>query len=140
MNNNKITNQMKIVLCMLLMMSVLLTACAPEKIMNNKIDGTWNLVSINGKSLGTDTTQQLTFIPSGRGGEVNQLITESGKTTTRVGTYTVMKFESITTSFKNTSTKLGYDETVYNFTNTSKTALILTQQSGVSNVYVFEKN
>jgi len=130
---------MKIVLCMSLIMSLLLTACAPEKIMNNKIDGTWNLVSINGKRLGTDTTQQLSFIPSARGGEVSKVITESGKATTRVGTYAVIKFESITTSFKNTSTKLGYDETIYHFTNSSKSVLTLTQQTGGSNVYIFEK-
>ncbi len=130
---------MKVIVFMTLIVSVLFTACAPEKIMNNKIDGTWNLISINGKNLGADTVQQLTFIPSGRGGEVNYLTTESGKTTIRIGTYAIMKYESITTSFKNTSTKLGYDETVYNFTNTSKTAMTLTQQTGGSNVYLFEK-
>jgi len=49
-----------------------------------------------------------------------------------------MKYESITLSFKDNS-ELGYTETVYNFTKSTDSELILTQQNKPLNVYYFKK-
>jgi hypothetical protein len=127
---------MKFILC-LSVLSILF-ACAPEKTMNRKIDGSWNLVSINGSNLPANFTEKVTFTPEGRNGKIEFHIENNGKNSDSLGTYTIMKYEYITTSFKDNS-KLGYQETVFTFTKCTSDELILTQQKAPSNVYYFKK-
>jgi hypothetical protein len=116
----------------------LLFSCAPEKTMNRKIDGTWNLVNINGSALPSNFSEKVTFKPEGRNGTITFQISENGKSIDSIGTYTIMKYEYITTSFMDNS-KLGYKETIFTFTKCTSSELILTQQNGSSNVYYFQK-
>jgi hypothetical protein len=125
---------------LILLLSILLTiiSCAPEKTMNRKIDGTWNLISINGNALKTNFTETVTFTPEGRNGKIVFHLDNNGSKKDSSGTYSIMKYEYITTSFQDTS-KLGYSETVFTFTKCTSDELILTQQKSPSNVYYFKK-
>jgi hypothetical protein len=115
-----------------------LIGCAPEKTMNRKINGTWNLISISNKTLPDSLRETVDFSPEGRNGKITFHIETKKKSIDSLGTYTIMKYESITTSFTNNS-ELGYVETVYDFTKCTENELILTQQNKPLNVYYFKK-
>lgn len=114
----------------------LLFSCAPEKTMNRKIDGTWTLISVN--NLSPIEAEKVTFEPEGRNGTITYQKEKNGQVTDSIGTYSIMKYEFITTSFKDNS-KLGFNETVFSFTKCTENELTLTQQNGVKNVYIFKK-
>jgi len=116
----------------------ILIACAPEKTMNRKLNGTWNLISISGQSLPDSLKETLQFKPEGRNGKINFHLETNSTMKDSSGNYTIMKYECITFSFKNNS-ELGYAETVYNFTKCTDSELILTQQNKPLNVYYFKK-
>ena len=116
----------------------LLIGCAPEKTMNRKINGTWNLISISNKTLPDSLRETVDFSPEGRNGKIAFHIETKSKSTDSIGIYTIMKYESITTSFINDS-ELGYVETVYYFTKCTDNELILTQQKDSLDVYYFKK-
>ena len=115
-----------------------LIGCVPEKTMNRKLNGTWKLISINDKSLSENLQETVNFTPEGRNGKLVFHIETKSKSIDSIGTYTIMKYESITTSFINNS-ELGYVETVYDFTKCTDNELILTQQKDSLNVYYFKK-
>ena len=113
-------------------------SCAPEKTMNRKLNGTWKLISFKNEMLNDSLKETVLFSPEGRNGKIAFHIETKTKTIDSIGTYTIMKYESITTSFINNS-ELGYVETVYNFTKCTENELILTQQNDTLNVYYFKK-
>jgi hypothetical protein len=117
---------------------LLLFSCAPEKTMNRKINGTWNLITFKGETLPDSLIETVTFKPEGRNGKVTFHIETKNKSIDSLGSYSIMKYECITTSFINNS-ELGYIETVYNFTKCTNDELILTQQNKPKNVYYFKK-
>ena len=125
-------------LILIVYLSLTLFSCAPEKKMNKKINGNWNLISINNEILPASFRETVTFSPEGRNGKIAFHIENNNKTNDSLGSYTIMKYESIITSFKDNS-KLGYTETIYNFTKCTDNELILTQQNKSSNVYYFKK-
>ena len=113
-------------------------SCAPEKTMNRKINGNWKLISINSEILPDSLIETVRFTPEGRNGKIAFHIETNNKSTDSIGTYTILKYECIITSFKN-NTKLGYVENVLNFTKCTDNELILTQQKKPLNVYYFKK-
>jgi hypothetical protein len=106
--------------------------------MNRKLNGTWKLISFKNEMLNDSLKETVLFSPEGRNGKIAFHIETKTKTIDSIGTYTIMKYESITTSFINNS-ELGYVETVYNFTKCTENELILTQQNDTLNVYYFKK-
>ena len=125
-------------LILLFPLMAMLFSCAPEITINRKIDGTWNLVSINGQTLPNNQSQKVTFKPDRRNGQVTYTYTNNGVSIDSTGTYSLMKYEYITTSFVDNS-KLGYKETVYTFTKCTETELLLTEKKSPSNVYYYKK-
>lgn len=113
-------------------------SCAPEKTMNRKINGSWKLITFKGEALPDSLIETVTFNPEGRNGKIAFHIKTKNKSIDSLGRYSIMKYESITTSFVNNS-QLGYVETVYNFTKCTENELILTQQNDTLNVYYFKK-
>ena len=123
----------------LIVFLIVLISCAPEKTMNRKLNGTWDLISISGKALPDSLNETLQFTPEGRNGKLNFHIEKNNsEIKDSSGSYTIMKYECITFSFKNNS-ELGYTETVYNFTKCTDSELILTQQNKPLNVYYLKK-
>lgn len=106
--------------------------------MNRKLNGTWKLISISNKTLPDSLRETVDFSPEGRNGKIAFHIETKSKSTDSIGIYTIMKYESITTSFINDS-ELGYVETVYYFTKCTDNELILTQQKDSLDVYYFKK-
>jgi hypothetical protein len=125
-------------LLFLLAITPFLLDCAPEKTMNRKLDGTWDLITINGETISDSIKETLQFSPEGRNGKLNFHIEKGNNISDSTGDYTIMKYESITFSFKN-NTELGYVETGYNFTKCTDSELILAQQNKPLNVYYFRK-
>jgi hypothetical protein len=62
-------NEMKNILLLLTSISFLI-GCAPEKTMNRKINGTWNLISISNKTLPDSLWETVDFSPEGRNGKI----------------------------------------------------------------------
>jgi hypothetical protein len=129
--------EMKKLLLLLTIISFLI-GCVPEKTMNRKLNGTWKLISISNKTLPDSLRETVDFSPEGRNGKIAFHIETKSKSTDSIGIYTIMKYESITTSFINDS-ELGYVETVYDFTKCTDNELILTQQKDSLDVYYFKK-
>jgi len=61
-------NEMKKLLLQLTIIFFLI-GCAPEKTMNRKINGTWILITISGKSLPDSLKETVKFSPEGRNGK-----------------------------------------------------------------------
>jgi hypothetical protein len=122
----------------LLFCFIILFACAPEKTMNRKISGTWSLVSINGIHTDSSSFDKVTFKPEGRNGTISYHVNRNEIDIDSIGSYAIMKYEYLTSSFKDTS-KLGYDETIFKFTKCTENELILTQQNQNFSVYTFKK-
>lgn len=125
-------------LIFLLAITPFLLSCAPEKTMNRKLDGTWNVITINGETISDSIKETIQFSPEGRNGKLNFHIEKGNNVIDSTGDYSIMKYECITFSFKS-NTELGYSETVYNFTKCTNSELILTQQNKPLNVYYLRK-
>ncbi len=114
-----------------------LISCSPEAMTNKKIAGMWHLVSIDGKSLDTEYTEQINFAPDGRGGTIAETKTTKGIPVVTYGKYALIKSGSITIS----RTKLdgGYDDQGYDFSSITDNSLTMTQNMNGHKVYVYKK-
>lgn len=118
---------------------VLVASCSPEKILNKKLDGEWSLISIDSKLVDSTFSKTIQFSRHKKGGDVIYTIVDNGQTTTRTGTYALIKTNSISVAFPNNAIGSGYETEVYDFTNSSKTDLTLTQQGYGNHVFTFKK-
>ena len=122
-----------------LILLVLFSNCSPENMLNKKLDGKWSLISINGENLKNTYSKEITFSKSGKGGDVVYSTIRDGKTEIKKGIYALIKTNSISIAFPNSSFGSGYETEVYDFTTYSKTDLTLTQEGDGNNVFIFEK-
>ena len=122
-----------------LFLILLFASCSPENMLNRKLDGEWSLVSVNGEKIDANYSKKITFSKDGKGGDVIYTTVSDNKTEIKKGIYALIKTNSISIAFPNNAFGSGYETEVYDFTKTSSTDLILTQQRN-NKTFSFKKN
>ena len=122
-----------------LFLILLFASCSPENMLNRKLDGEWSLISVNGVKIDENYSKKITFSKDGKGGDVIYTTVSDNITEVKKGIYALIKTNSISIAFPNNAYGSGYETEVYDFTNTSSTDLILTQQRN-NKTFTFKKN
>ncbi len=118
---------------------LIFASCSPENMLNRKLDGEWTLFSVNGQKIEANFSKKITFSKDGKGGDILYTTISNNVTETKKGIYALIKTNSISIAFPNSDFGSGYETEVYDFTNTSKTELTLTQERN-KNTFVYTKN
>lgn len=114
-------------------------SCSPESMVNRKIDGEWNLVSINSKSLPSTYSKSIQFKKDGKGGTIVYTIVSNDTTTVKSGIYALIKSGSMSFAFPNNAFGSGYETQSFDLTNYSKSDLTLTEIGNGNGVFTFKK-
>ena len=122
-----------------LFLILLFASCTPENMLNRKLDGEWSLISVNGVKIDENYSKKITFSKDGKGGDVIYTTVSDTITEIKKGIYALIKTNSISIAFPNNAFGSGYETEVYDFTNTSSTALTLTQERN-NKIFAFKKN
>ena len=117
----------------------LVGSCSPESMVNRKIDGEWNLVSINSESLPANYSKSIQFKKDGKGGTIVYTIISNNTTTVKSGIYALIKSGSMSFAFPNSSFGSGYETQSFDLTKSTKSDLVLTEIGNGNNVYTFKK-
>jgi len=107
--------------------------------MNKKLDGQWELLTINSEKLDTNYSKFITFSENKEGERVVYSETINEITTTKSGNYALIKTGAISIAFPNSNFGSGYETETYDFVSTSKTDLVITQTSPGNKLYTFKK-
>lgn len=119
----------------LLLLVVLFGACSPEHMLNKRLNGKWDLVSIDGQNTDTSFVQTMEFEKDGRKGLVYVNTTKNDTLTSKIGIYSLFKNNTISIAFSNDPT---YDTEIFDVESYSKTKLVLIREDNLKH-YVFEK-
>ncbi|MBI1836800.1 MAG: lipocalin family protein [Flavobacteriia bacterium] len=128
---------MKKVLAIIGISFLILTSCRPEVVINHKLEGEWNLTSLNDLPLPLNNSQSIIFDDcKGASGKLTYSTTENSISTVVSGIYSVYKSATITMAF---SDDPNVDTRIFDIISSSKTELKIKQQAGTKDVYVFKK-
>ncbi len=114
-------------------------SCSPEKMVNRKLDGEWNLVSINSENLPANYSKSIQFSKDSKGGTIVYTIVTNGTTTVKNGIYALIKSGSMSFAFPNNSFGSGYETQSFDLTKSTKSDLVLTEIGNGNGVYTFKK-
>lgn len=118
---------------------LVLFSCTPESMVNSKIDGTWELITIGGQTLNPGYSKKVVFEKDRKGGKITYTETNNGVTNIKNGEYALIKSGAISIAFPNTNYGSGYETETYDFTSCTKEELILTETGKGSQIYTFKK-
>lgn len=116
---------MKKILGIIAVAALLLTACSKEKKLNRKIDGTWDIVSVDGTDVATlGFTGTIAFNKDKKAGTFETKITGGGVTDTETGSYELVEDTQIIMTFS------GGDKDTSLISSYSKTDMTMTSADG----------
>ncbi len=119
---------------------VTLFACRPENMINNKLNGDWSLVTVDGQAIDPNTSETLHFSKKGSGGDVIITRINNGQTVTLTGTYDLLKTQFLTIAIPNGSTTgYPYDIYRYDLKKYSKTELTMAFEYDAKTYYYKKK-
>ena len=121
----------------LFLLSIIFFSCSPESVFNKKLNGEWELQSINGQSLGDSITQTLIFSKDKRSdGTVSESASKNNVAYTNTGVYYIFKSQTLTMAF---SDDPNVDTRVFSIIESSKSELTLTQEGKGNAKFVYKK-
>lgn len=123
----------------IVLITLLCLGCSPEKMVNKKLEGEWNLTSVNNEALTNGYSKTLLFTPKGKGGDIRTTEIMNNTTVSKSGIYSIIKYDPITFAFPNDSLGSGYETIVYNITKNTSSELILTEMGNGNKVFNFSK-
>lgn len=123
----------------LLTLLFIVGACSPEKMINRKLDGEWNLISINSENLPSNYTKTIQFSKKGKGGDIVYTEVKNDTTSIKSGIYALIKSGSMSFAFPNSAFGSGYETQSFSLTKSTKSDLILTEIGNGNGVYTFKK-
>ncbi len=116
-----------------------LGSCSPENMVNRKLEGEWNLSSINSENLPLNYSKTIKFSKEGRGGTLISTVLSNDTTTVKNGMYALIKSGAMSFAFPNSAYGSGYETQTFDITKSSKSDLILTEVGNGNGVYTFTK-
>jgi hypothetical protein len=121
----------------IVILSFIFFACSPESVLNKKLNGEWELESINGQNVGDSIAQILIFSKDKRSdGSVSELASKNSVTYTNTGIYYIFKSQTLTMAF---SDDPNIDTRVFSVIESSKSELTLTQEGKGNAKFVYKK-
>ena len=136
MTDSKIQT-MKKGLGFIVILSFIFFACSPESVLNKKLNGEWELQSINGQNVGDSISQTLIFSKDKRSdGTVSELGSKNNVSYSNSGVYYIFKSQTLTMAFSNDP---NVDTRVFSVIESSKSELTLTQEGKGNAKFVYKK-
>lgn len=121
----------------IILLSIIFFSCSPESVFNKKLNGEWELQSINGQSLGDSVTQTLIFSKDKRSdGTVSESASKNNVAYANTGVYYIFKSQTLTMAF---SDDPNVDTRVFSIIESSKSELTLTQEGKGNAKFVYKK-
>ncbi len=114
-------------------------SCSPESMVNRKLEGEWDLISINSENLPLNYSKSIQFSKDGKGGTLVYTIVSNDTTTVKNGIYALIKSGAMSFAFPNSVFGSGYETQSFDLTKSTKSDLILTEIGNGNGVYAFKK-
>ena len=115
-------------------------ACRPEIVANDKLNGDWNLQSINNKQLATGDYETLHFEKNNSGGDILLTLHLEGKDTIYTGKYELLKNNMLTFAFPtHKSTGYIYQTEVFDIKELSENKMTLFSQKSQNQMVFLKK-
>ena len=107
------------------------------RVLNKKLNGEWELQSINGQNVGDSISQTLIFSKDKRSdGTVSELGSKNNVSYSNSGVYYIFKSQTLTMAFSNDP---NVDTRVFSVIESSKSELTLTQEGKGNAKFVYKK-
>lgn len=116
---------------------VFLFSCSPEKMLTKKIEGEWELLTIDGQPISPLTSTLQFSKDNNRSGNVFLTTFDNSSKIAKGGLYSLFKSQTITIAYSTDST---VDTHVYSVTKFTKNELILTEEGKGNRVFNYKKN